>query len=79
MDELKEVLKGTTCLLLGGLLLKQAKKEDGLIEEAEKEGNKKSATGFKVAKGILLGTAAFDVALGIRTLTTVNVFLTGDK
>lgn len=78
-DEMKEILKGAGCLLISGLALKQAKEQDTFIKESEEKGNKKRATGCKVVKGLLLGTAAFDAALGLRTLTTVNVFLTGDK
>lgn len=78
-DELREVLKGATCLLFSGLALKQAKEQDAYIKESEEKGNKKSATAGKVVKGILLGTAAFDAALGLRTLTTVNVFLNPDN
>lgn len=78
-DEMKEILKGATCLLFSGLALKQAKEQDAFIKESEEKGNKKKATGCKVVKAMLLGTAAFDAALGLRTLTTVNVFLNPDN
>lgn len=78
-DEMKEILKGAGCLLVSGLALKQAKEQDTFIKESEEKNDKKRATAGKVVKGLLLGTAAFDAALGLRTLTTVNVFLTGDK